>query len=122
LIPVVLDSQIERTGAVIADLRQLADLPDENIRNEMIWFCGFLSVFATSDGPHHYEADVRDLFLQERDLLVHLARRGCHIRCMLAPPLKSTQSDSKGFVGIRLKALIAFISSGDSALSNWVRH
>jgi hypothetical protein len=119
LAPVVLDTQLERTRAVLADLRQLADLPDEDLHNETIWFSGFLSSFAISDEEHQDNPSFRDLLHQERDLLILLARRGCRIRCVITPPRKPLPQDRpQSFVRIRLNALITFLKSGDPALAN----
>jgi len=39
----------ERTQSVIADLKLLADLPDDELKNEIIWYSGFLSSFSVGE-------------------------------------------------------------------------
>jgi hypothetical protein len=122
-VPMILDTQLERTRAVVADLKQLAGLPDEDLRNETIWFSGFLSSFAISDEEHQDDPLLHDLLQQERDFLISLAQRGCRVRCIITPPQQPfTKDGTQGFVVMRLKALIMFMNSGHPALANvdWV--
>jgi hypothetical protein len=120
--PTVIPTQVERTKSVIADLKLLADLPDEELQNETIWFSGFLSSFAISEEEpfDSGEQEYKGLLLEERDMLLKLARRGCSVRCIITPPSKD--DDRLPHALHRLRTLIAFLTSKDSSLEHieWV--
>ncbi len=118
--PTVIDTYIERTEAVLADLKQLTDLPDADLRKQEIWFSGFLSSFAISDDLRDLNAVRRALLLQEQKMLLDLAGRGCKIRCIIAPTQTAPLED--GFARRRLRKLADLLMSNEPALSNvdWV--
>jgi hypothetical protein len=48
--PTLIDDSAERTQSVIADLKLLADLPDDEFKNEIIWYSGgFPSSFSMGE-------------------------------------------------------------------------
>lgn len=123
--PTVISTALDRTKSVIADLKLMADLPDEELRKETIWFSGFLSSFAISDDEHFppNEQDYRGALCEERDMLLKLARRGCSIRCMITPPNKDDLIlDRLPHAMHRAKTLKGFLKGRDSALDHieWV--
>ncbi len=123
--PTIIKGGIERTRSIVSDLKILADLPDDELCSENILISGFLSSFAISEAERFSdeESEYRVALLEERDLLLKLGRRGCSIQCIITPPGKDDLiTDRLEYALHRLKALIGFLESGDSALSNvdWV--
>lgn len=119
--PTLIDGSAERTQSVIADLKLLADLPDDELKNEIIWYSGFLSSFSVGEVKafRDDEQSYQDARLQEREWLLKLARRGCGIRCVITPPSKDNLlPDRVAYALERVRALIAFLESGDPALQN----
>lgn len=124
-IPTVFDTPLERTRSVVSDFKRLADLPDEELRGETVWFSGFLSTFAISEEERFEkeEIDYKLALLEEREGLLIVARRGCSVRCIITPPSKYDLVDTRlPWALQRLKTLLRFLESKDPALSNieWV--
>jgi hypothetical protein len=119
--PTLIDGSAERTQSVIADLKLLADLPDDELRNEIIWYSGFLSSFSVGEVKafRDDEQSYQDARLQEREWLLKLARRGCGICCVITRPSKDNLlPDRVAYALERVRALIAFLEIGDPALQN----
>jgi hypothetical protein len=121
----VLESALDRTRSVVADLELLADRPDEELSSESIWFSGHLSSFAIGENEYFDpgEEEFRRALLAERDCLIRLARRGCPTRCIVSPPSKDHLIVHRlPYAVQRLRTLIAFLESGDPALNHidWV--
>jgi hypothetical protein len=124
-VPTVIEGGLDRTNSVIADLRQLSDLPDDELRGEVVWFSGFLSSFAISEDEvfDPREREYREKLLEERDCLLSLARRGCPVRCIITPPGKDDLIASRLPHAVqRLATLISFLKAGDDSLRHieWV--
>jgi hypothetical protein len=124
-VPTVIETSLDRTNSVIADLNLLSDLPDDELRAETVWFSGFLSSFAISEGEQFEpdEKEYHEKLIQERDCLINFARRGCPIRCIITPPSKDDLIKARLPYALgRLKTLIRFLASNDSALAHieWV--
>ncbi len=118
--PTIIDGSTERTQSVVADLRLLADLPDDELRTEVIWYSGFLSSFSVGDeeGLTHSGAYL-EARTAEREWLLQLARRGCSIRCVITPPSKDNLlPDRVAYAMERVRALLAFLESGEPALQH----
>jgi hypothetical protein len=117
--PTIIDGSTERTQSVIADLRLLADLPDDELRNEVIWYSGFLSSFSVGEegGSSPTGTGYLEARLLEREWLLKLARRGCSIRCVITPPSKDNLlPDRVSYALERVRALLAFLESDEPAL------
>jgi hypothetical protein len=117
--PTIIDGNTERTQSVIADLKILADLPDDELKNEIIWYSGFMSSFSVGeerDAVYNEGAHLEARF-QEREWLLKLARRGCSIRCVITPPSKDNlMPDRVSYALERVRALLTFLESEDLAL------
>lgn len=124
-VPTVIETSLDRTNSVIADLNLLADLPDDELHTEAVWFSGFLSSFAISEDEkfESEEREYREKLLEERNCLLSLARRGCPIRCIITPPSKDDLVTARlPYALQRLQTLIRFLNSDDPALKHieWV--
>jgi hypothetical protein len=118
--PTIIDGSTERTQSVVADLKLLADLPDDELKNEVIWYSGFLSSFSVGDeeGITHSGAYL-EARMAEREWLLQLARRGCSIHCVITPPSKDNLlPDRVSYAMERVRALLAFLESGEPALQH----
>jgi hypothetical protein len=117
--PTVLKSSVQRTESIVRDLAALAALPDDVIAQQTVWFSGFLSSLAISEGEPFAggEEQYRTLLLQERDLLLSLARRGCALRLIITPPSEGdlVVTDLLPTTVCRLKALLAFLGNSIEA-------
>jgi hypothetical protein len=123
--PTVLKDKLARTQSVIADLKMLNDLPDEELRDETVWISGFLTSFAIGEREPFDAKDnaYRAALLEEKDCLLRLARRGCSMRCIITPPDKGNLfAATLPHTLPRLKTLIALLESDDPSLANieWV--
>ncbi|MCX6584246.1 MAG: hypothetical protein NT166_29070 [Candidatus Aminicenantes bacterium] len=123
--PLVINSKLERTKAIIDDLQKLANLPDDEISRETVWFSGSLSSFSIPEneqfppGEEEYQAAL----LEEKNALISLARRGCTVKCIITPFIPSPANpkmDTK--FKLRHQCLLKFLQGSDSALSaiDWV--
>jgi hypothetical protein len=118
--PTIIDGSTERTQSVVADLKLLADLPDDELKNEVIWYSGFLSSFSVGEeeGSTHSGAYL-EARMAEREWLLQLARRGCCIRCVITPPSKDNLlPDRVSYAMERVRALMAFLESDEPALQH----
>jgi hypothetical protein len=119
--PVIIDDPVRRTELVIGDLNRLLSLPDDVLRSQMVRSSASLTAFAISPQEHFSpeETDYQALLLQERQILLELARRGCPIKCIITPPNHTGWSvaEPNRLFG-RLKHLLAFLESGDPALKS----
>lgn len=119
--PTVLTSPVERTKLIVEDLRTLGDMPDEDLRSQIVCFSGYLSSFAIgSDEPFQPDEDqYHQLLIEERDELRRLASRGCRIKCIVGPPNSEYWKPyNLGNTKRRLKYLIKFLNSDDPALAS----
>jgi hypothetical protein len=118
--PVVIKSKLDRTELIVKDLQSLATLTDEELRNEVVWFSGFLSSFAI--GPDESfepgEEKFRGALQEERDALLTLARRGCVVRNIISPPIHDVIADQMERACVRMRYLLKFLQSDDEALKN----
>jgi len=117
--PTIIDGSTERTQSVIADLKLLSDLPDDELKSEVIWYSGFLSSFSVGEEKSDRSAAYLDARTAEREWLLKLARRGCSIRCVITPPSKDNLlPDRVSYAMERVRALLAFLESDEPALAN----
>ena len=119
--PTIIDGSTERTQSVVADLRLLADLPDDELRNEVILYSGFLSSFSVGEeeASGRHQTGYLEARLQEREWLLKLARRGCSIRCIITPPSKDNLlPDRVSYALERVRALLAFLESDEPGLQH----
>ncbi len=117
--PTIIDGNTERTQSVIADLKILADLPDDELKNEVIWYSGFMSSFSIGEEKHpdDNQTGYLEARLSEREWLLQLAKRGCSIRCVITPPSKDNLlPDRVSYALERVQALSMFLESNDPAL------
>jgi len=83
--PHIITSPLERTRLINEDLKSL--LASSRVAAETVWTSAFLSTLAIGpDDPYpDDEQEHLKLLLQERDLLLKLARKGCTIKCIISP-------------------------------------
>jgi hypothetical protein len=117
--PQIIHSPVERTKLINDDLRLLLRSP--GVADETIWTSAFLSTFAIGreesriDIVEESEREVyRELLLEERDLLLSLARSGCTVRCIISPASRNHVRH----IGIRhaiqrTKTLLEFLRSDE---------
>lgn len=118
-IPLIIHSPKERTRLITNDLKTLLARP--LIGKETVWTSAFLSSFAIGRRDP-YPPDQKEylrLLLEERDLLLQLARKGCLIRCIISPANENLVRHT-GFESAlrRTKRLLRFLRSKDSALEH----
>jgi hypothetical protein len=108
----VIRGKLERTRSLTADLRILASYPEAALSRECVWFSGFLSALATSEEEKFDPGDIerRDALLTEKRMLLELARRGCAVRCIIAPPRKDDLLEARmETASCRLRTLLALL-------------
>jgi hypothetical protein len=117
--PLIIQSPIDRTKAIIRDLKVLLRSPKP--KEETIWMSGFLTSFAIGEGDSYPKDSKKyfDLLLEEKNCLVHLARKGVTIKCILSPA-NEHYARHEGFEHAikRTNTLLNFIESEDPALDN----
>jgi hypothetical protein len=114
-------SPIERTKAIVVELRNLARVPNNLLANEVVWFSGFLSSIAIDlDEPcPQTEVEYQKHLIEEKETLLELARHGCLIKCIITPPNPDHIIPYRTPVAVRrIENLIRFLMSEDKALSN----
>jgi len=116
--PTIIESPMVRTETICTDLGMLAELSDQELSGECVWFSGLLSAFAINeDEPFPpEESPYLAALLKEREALLSLARRGCPIRCIITPPATPVVVRRIETMIHRLKRLMRFLESDDPAL------
>ena len=118
--PTIITSTVDRTNTVIADLQSLGELPDEDLRQERVWFSDSLSAFAIDEEEpfRPEETGYRETLLKEKQSLLGLAHRGCSIRCIITPPTSRLAVHRLEVLQHRLSCLLQFLESGDSEVDH----
>jgi hypothetical protein len=117
--PLIIDSVLYRTELIVRDLKKL--LYSDKLKGEVVWTSAFLTSLAI--GPEDpYSGDEQDYIeclLEEKELLLELARNGCEIRCIISPPNEhNTFPLDNDFTKLRTVRLKEFLNSKDSALNS----
>lgn len=119
--PSIINSQLERTIYITRDLQRLNTYSDEELKNETVWYSGFLSSFAISSEeptPPEEKELLRHL-IEEKEAMLTLARRGCLIRCIITPPSAEFLIPARVDYALgRVAYLLQFLKSNDPALKN----
>ena len=117
--PQIIHSKRERTQLIKNDLEILYN--SNSVNSEIVWSSAFLSAFAIGKEDPYPEKDhdYLDLLLQEKEVLMALARKGCTIKCIISPANKNHTS----YFGIkyaiqRTKRLLKFLNSNNKELNN----
>jgi len=121
--PQIIHSPRERTKLINDDLKTLLQSP--HIAQEMVWTSAFLSTFAMgTDDPYPKEdQDYLSLLLQERELLLSLARKGCTIKCIISPANKNhVRHAGIDYAIQRTRQLLEFLECKDAAIVSALRH
>lgn len=117
--PMVIESTIERTNFIVNDLKALANLCDEELSKETVWFSGFLSAFAIGEEGEEIEDKYYRALIDERKALLSLALRGCRIRCIITPVSQTALIPARLDVARRRTSnLITFLESNRAELRN----
>lgn len=117
--PQIIHDPRERTKLIIDDLRALLKSP--SAPRETVWTSAFLSTLAIGpDDPYPKEdQDYLALLLEERELLLSLARKGCTVKCIISPANKNyIRHAGIDYAIKRTSRLIDFISGQDPALDH----
>ncbi|HEX3047375.1 MAG TPA: hypothetical protein VHY08_21670 [Bacillota bacterium] len=110
--PTIITSSLERTQQIATDLRQLLKYQLKGPTQQTIWFSGGLSAFSISDQEPYdpQEQEYKEALLQERDLLLDLARAGCPIKCIITTaPVPRAKKEH--YIKYRIKYLLNFLES-----------
>lgn len=117
--PQIIHSPDERTKLIINDLKTL--LKSDNVEKEIVWTSAFLSTFAI-DKSDPYPDDKKAylaLLLEEKDLLMRLAKRGCNIKCIISPANKNhIRHAGIDYAIQRTRELLGLLSSENTALNH----
>lgn len=112
----VLTSVVQRTEAIVSDLKTLAASTDEVLQKQTVWCTGFLSALAITEGEDRGDQDAKLLLLQERDAMIQAARRGCTLRLIITPPSEHDLVTVKlKNAVVRLRRLLAFFDCEDDS-------
>ncbi len=117
--PQVINSERDRTKLINDDLRTLLGTP--RVAQGTVWASAFLSTFAIgADDPYpDTDKDYLKLLLQEKDLLLELAQKGCTIKCIISPANKNyIRHAGIEYARKRTKRLLDFIRSNHRALQS----
>ena len=119
--PQVIQSSIERTQLINNDLQTLIN--SSNVSNETLWTVSLLSTFAVGKDHNLDDPEYLYLLLNERKLLIELAKRGCKIKCIISPvnPFHMI-SQAIDDVIMRTQNLLAFLKSKDKNLVSALSH
>jgi hypothetical protein len=112
--PTIIESALERTTTIIADLQSLENRPTKELSKQCVWFSGSLSAFAIDEEEPFEpgEQAYHEALLEEKKSLLSLARRGCAIRCILTPPMSPLIYTHRLEVFVRrLQNLLRFLDS-----------
>jgi hypothetical protein len=91
------------------------------VAHETVWTSAFLSILAIGpDDPYPKEdRDYLDLLLEERELFISLARKGCTVKCIISPANKNyIRHAGIDYAVKRTNRSIDFIGSKDLALNH----
>ena len=118
--PTIITSSLERTKAIVNDLQTLGQLCDEELSKECVWFSGSLSAIAIDENEPFdpVEHDYHRTLLEEREALLSLAQCGCPVRCIITPPTSPLVVHRLDVMTHRLRCLLRFLESKDTALEN----
>jgi TIR domain len=117
--PQIIHDPRERTKLINDDLRALLKTP--RVAHETVWTSAFLSTLAIGpDDPYPVEdQDYLGLLLEERELLLSLARKGCTVKCIISPANKNyIRHAGIDYAIKRTNRLIRLIGSRDLALDH----
>lgn len=115
--PQIIHSPEERTKLINDDLKSLLNSP--SVAGETVWTSAFLSSLAIGRRvlyPEEQQSHL-SLLLEERDLLLELARKGCTIRCIISPANENhLRNEGITYAILRTERLLKFMKSRDAAL------
>jgi hypothetical protein len=117
--PQIINSESERTQLINEDLRRLLGRP--GVAHETVWTSAFLSTFALgADDPYPKTSQsYLALLLQEKELLLELARRGCTIKCIISPANKNhVRHAGIDYAIMRTSRLLGFLRGEDRELNS----
>ena len=117
--PTIIECPLKRTEIIIRDLQRLAALPDADLRDETISHTASLTALAIPRDEYVSRQEVREALFQEQEALVHLARRGCTLKCVITPPAPEVLiSDDVKRIRTRIETLLKFLQKNDPAHRN----
>lgn len=121
--PQIIHSQRERTKLINDDLKTL--LQSHRVAQGTVWSSAFLSTLAIGpDDPYpEEEQDYLELLLQEQELLLSLARKGCTIKFIISPANKNhIRHAGIDYAIQRTKRLLELLKCQDTAIVNAMKH
>lgn len=117
IVPSVIEGKVPRSQSTIRDLRALLDLSPKRLAGECVWFSGFLSTLAIDESETFApeEDEYREALLEDKRLLIELARKGCPVRLIISPPhpgrVDDIWAEGRETTILRLMTLRAFLTN-----------
>jgi hypothetical protein len=124
--PGIINSAMDRTKRLIADMEELGKLDPSAIGREAVRFSGGLSAFAISEDEEwpcppsqkRYYQEYNEWLMREKKALVELARMGCPVYCMITPPSAPFKERKRQYLNSRKATLLSFLRGKDGMLKN----
>ncbi|WP_321478106.1 toll/interleukin-1 receptor domain-containing protein [uncultured Paludibaculum sp.] len=118
-LPLIINCPRERTKLINDDLKLILGTP--RVAQETVWTSAFLSTFAIGpDDPYPPEdKDLLRLLLQEREMLMRLAGKGCTIKCIISPANRNhIRHAGIDYAVKRTNRLLGLLRSSEKALKS----
>lgn len=113
--PVLIRDVLERTEVINEQFEKLLRMPQRQLAEQTVYFCGTLSAFAIHPKEKSHSKTYKKALLREKKYLKALARRGCTVKCIIALPNQPRHKPAKNTrIILRLQHMLEFLKTADT--------